>query len=627
MLNTSLLINLLGFSIGIALYGLLFVMVVRHRRDSGRPTFDILLLATACLGLVWNLGEFVVFVLKDFGSGPISPALLATSYSALGFLPSVVVHSTWKNVEPGSRRLRSLTFAAYGVSSVAAALNFYSAIVIGTVPSGLALRILTMGALALLCGLLVLAFRQALEKKAVWITALLIFAVSALHLGAHSDQSSWIVELVAHQSSLPLALAILLQDYRFAFADLFLKRALSLMILALGAFALYVGVAVPLLAWHETHDRNDVQAAVTVLGLWIATALAYPKIHAFAEWFVDSIVLQRTNFARLLERIAADIEQHDHVTGILDAVCGHLKNALAAETAEWRECEGANRVLQAVSAAGRRATVSIATVESPHFEIGLSDFSGGRNLLSGEIQMLGSVAMMTARRVDSLRVTHERCEVEIREQEFSKLATEAQLSALRAQINPHFLFNSLTTIGYLIRSAPDKAFDTLMRLTRLLRSVLSSTGEFSTVADEIHLIENYLDIEKARFEERLGVTIEIPAKLGTVRIPSLMIQPLVENAIKHGISQNRAGGEVRILAAEEAVGDRRLIRLTVKDTGSGRSAGLLERPDGVGLKNIRQRLQSYYGADAELSVVAESNGGTRAEIVLPLNEAAARVAA
>ena len=116
----------------------------------------------------------------------------------------------------------------------------------------------------MLIGLLIFNFRQTLENKAVWITALLIFAVSALHLSSQAEENSWLVELVAHQSSLPLALAILLQDYRFAFADLFLKRALSLLLLASLAFGLYVFVAVPLLAWHETHDRNDVQAAVIV---------------------------------------------------------------------------------------------------------------------------------------------------------------------------------------------------------------------------------------------------------------------------------------------------------------------------------------------------------------------------
>src|SRR5213592_1423131 len=98
----------------------------------------------------------------------------------------------------------------------------------------------------------------------------------------------------------------------------------------------------------------------------------------------------------------------------------------------------------------------------------------------------------------------ERYQRDIQEQEMRKLAAEAELRALRAQLNPHFLFNALTTIGYLIQTAPEKAVETLMRLTQLLRGVLRSTGEFSTLGDEIKLIESYLEIERARFEERLS---------------------------------------------------------------------------------------------------------------------------
>ncbi len=617
MLNTALLINLLGFSVGIALYGLLLVMVVRHRRAGERAGFDFLLLVTATLGLIWNLGEFAVFILKDFGTVPVSPWLLALSYSALGFLPSVVVHSTWKSADDASYRLRLLTISAYALSSFAALLNLISVITSGEAPSRASLRILTVGALVMLVVLLVLAFRQALEKKAVWVAALLVFAVSALHLSSHNDQSSWVVELVAHQSSLPLALAILLQDYRFAFADLFLKRALSLMLLALLAFALYVWAAVPLLAWHETHDRNDVQAAVIVLGLWIATALAYPKLHDFAEWLVDSVILRRTDFEMLKLEISAAVEKEDDPKDMLDAVCRRLKAALGSESAEWRKIDDSDEILPAVRLEPRRTTVFIPTVEGPFFEIDLWNLAGGRNLLSDEIQMLEAVALLAARRIDSLRVTNERFELELREQEFSKLAAEAQLSALRARINPHFLFNALTTIGHLIQTAPEKAFDTLMGLTKLLRGVLRSTGEFSTLAEEVKLIENYLEIEKARFEERLSVRIDVPDKLGTFRIPSLVLQPLVENAIKHGISENKSGGEVSVSAKLETGEESRVLVLEVADTGSGRVPSGFERAQGVGLGSIRQRLEAHYGAAAEFKIRGDLSG-TVATILLPI---------
>src|SRR5205823_6434655 len=113
----------------------------------------------------------------------------------------------------------------------------------------------------------------------------------------------------------------------------------------------------------------------------------------------------------------------------------------------------------------------------------------------------------------AIRVTNERHQQEIREREMGRLATEAELRALRAQINPHFLFNALTTIGHLIQTAPPRALQTLLRLTTLLRAVLRSEGECTSLGRELEVIESYLDIERARFDERLRVTIEVPADL------------------------------------------------------------------------------------------------------------------
>jgi anti-sigma regulatory factor (Ser/Thr protein kinase) len=619
--NPASLVNLLGFTVGVTLYALLFVMTLRHRRTKAKFSFDFLLFTTSVLGFLWNMGELFVFVWKDFSQTEISPVLLAVSYSALGFLPSVVVHSAWKN--SGNRNVRWLMFFAYGLSLFASFLHFQSWILAGIAPSDLALRILTFGSLGLLVALLIFAFRQTLEKKAVWITALLIFAVSALHLSSQTEENSWLVELVAHQSSLPLALAILLQDYRFAFADLFLKRALSLLLLASLAFGLYVYVAVPLLAWHETHDRNDVQAAVIVLALWMATALTYPQLHKFAVWFVDKIILRRANYEKLQTEIAQTIEKTSDTKKILDEICEKLKVALTAELSNWTEISQSETTLPMVNFSAHNAEIFVPTVETPFYEIRLRDFAGGRNLLSDEIQMLEAVALLAARRIDNLRVSNERHAQEIRAREFSRLATEAQLRALRAQINPHFLFNALTTIGYLIQTAPDKAFSTLMKLTQLLRGILRSGGEFSTLGEEIKLIENYLEIEKTRFEERLNVKIDVSRDLRKIQIPSLILQPLVENAIKHGISKAKSGGEVRISAKLENENDSVFLHLSVFDSGAGVSEKeLLEtRESGLGLNNIEQRLRSYYGKTSSLKIESEKGKGTTAKMKFPISEA------
>ncbi|MGI8469643.1 MAG: sensor histidine kinase [Pyrinomonadaceae bacterium] len=614
-LNSALLVNLLGFTVGVSLYGLLLVMVVRHRRTKEKFPLDFLLLTTAVLGLLWNFGELFSLVWRDFTRGEISPFLSAVAYSALGFLPSVVVHSAWKNSENPSGKI--LTIAAYGLSAFAAALHFQSAFFLNVAPSNLALKILTFGSLALLAGLLVFNFKQTRDRKAVWISALLIFAVSALHLSAGAEEKSWLVELVAHQSSLPLALAILIQDYRFAFADLFLKRALSLILLALTAFGLYVFVAEPLLRYHGTRSPQDAQAIALILTLWIATALIYSTLHKFAVWLVDKIILRRANYETLRLHLAQAIEKQNSAETVLTEFCEQIKPALTAKSTGWTKVFQSETNLPQVVQTANEAEIFIPVTESPFYKITLKNFTGGRNLLSDEIEILEAVALLAARKIDALRVTGERHSQELREREFSRLAAEARLVALRAQINPHFLFNALTTIGYLIQSAPDKAFETLMQLTSLLRGILRSTGEFSTLDDELKIIESYLEIERARFEERLSVKIDVPPELRRLRIPSLVLQPLVENAVKHGISNSKRGGEVRISAQI----DGRNLTLEVSDTGAGAGAEKLSvnRKKGVGLNNIEQRLKSHFGASARFEIESENGTGTKSRIVLPID--------
>lgn len=615
VLNPAVLINLLGFTVGVALYALLLVMVVTYRRKNS--TIDWLLLTTAGLGLLWNTGELFALFYQDFFQTSVSPILSAVSFSALGFLPSVVVHSA----EKSENKFGILTVTAYALSLFAAVIHFQSAFFYNFAPSDFALKILSFGSIALLAGLLTINFKQTLERKTIWISALLIFAVSAFHLsGKTTEENSWLVELVVHQSSLPLAIAILLQDYRFAFADLFLKRAVSLILLALLAFGLYIFVASPLLRYHETHDRNDAQAIGLILTLWMATALIYPLLHKFAVWLVDKIILNRADYEKLQEDLIKEIEKLKTDDGILKLITGRLAEVLTARSADFEiENSSENASFTFVNFSPSSAEIFIPTVESPFYKIKLKDFSGGRRLLSEETALLEAVSLLTARRIDAVRVTDERIRQEKREQEFSKLATEAQLSALRAQINPHFLFNSLTTIGYLINSAPEKAFQTLMKLTKLLRESLRQNNEFSTLGEEIELIENYLEIEKARFEERLEVIIDVSKDLKNLRVPALILQPLVENAVKHGISKNKNGGEIKISANLETKQTEVFLNLSVYDSGAGKNTSLELNSNGVGLRNIRERLENYYGVKASLFVKTSDENGTTAEIVLPVN--------
>jgi len=663
--NIAALVNLLGFITGAILYAMLLVMVVRSADPSAsgqRSTFSTerLLLATALLGLLWNLGALAIYGARDWNVGKLSPWFDSFVFTALGFLPAVVVHSVLRaeTMLAQWRGAQMITALAYILSAAASILHFYSAATTGETPSPIALRSLTIGFSGLTVALLIYARRSSVWKRALWVVALAVFAVSALHLSSHtSGDAPWFIELIGHHSSLPLVLAMLYQDYRFALADIFLKRALAFMSLVALAFGLYVLVAAPLLKTRDAKGDLSASAIGALVGLWLGTALIYPYLRRGIVWFVDAVVLRRADYQNLLDELARVLPSYEETHEILDTVCSRLAPALTAKEVRWQQSDLANPVSanhsiadsefffptqlvriaredEEIKVESRRrtgrlrfpaASVLIPTHEPPRYFLIIGELSAGRQLLSDDVTMLESVAMMLARRIDAVRVTHERCERNLREQEIGKLATEAELRALRAQLNPHFLFNALTTIGYLIQTAPDRAIETLMKLTGLLRAVLRTpTGELITLGEEMDLIESYLAIEHARFEERLRVVIDVPPELRSLRIPQLVIQPLVENAIKHGITPIKSGGDVIVSARLENIflnSEEPRLCISVRDTGAGVSepAFKLGRQRGVGLANIERRLECFYGETARMDFHSQPGEGTTVEIHLPIN--------
>jgi LytS/YehU family sensor histidine kinase len=171
----------------------------------------------------------------------------------------------------------------------------------------------------------------------------------------------------------------------------------------------------------------------------------------------------------------------------------------------------------------------------------------------------------------------------------------ASLQALRMQLNPHFLFNTLHAITTLIRKDPDKAESMIARLSDLLRTTLDHVGAPEVMLrDELAFLERYLEIEKIRFGERLTIENDISSETLSAYVPNLILQPIVENAVRHGIASVSRGGRIVIRSSRK---DERLV-LNVTDNGAGGPA----QQEGVGLSNTRKRLQQLYGANADLHI-------------------------
>jgi hypothetical protein len=596
------LLHLVGFLTGVVLYAMLLVMVSRPRT---RP--EGFALSTGVLGLIWNLGELAVYSIRAAGLAW-SPSLLhAFSFTALGLLASVVVHSVARQPETSEPRRHRLGTAiaviVYACAAVAGVMHFVAAATTGTPPSSTGLIVVTVGLVAVIPLLIALTRQQLNSGRALWMAALAVVAVSALHLGSfHGTQNSWPVELVGHHASIVLAFAILYQDYRFALADLFLKHALTLLVLV----ALVFGGFSIVEPWLTSVDgRPQPSAVATLLAMWTATALAFPVCRSAVARFVDRVVLTRADYAALASQLGEALQRSESVETVLDRACAAVAPALTASTVTWEERPlGATRDVKSFQ-------VPIWTGEAPHYVLLIGQLAGGRRLLSDDLAMLERIAVMVARRIDALRLTDERYERMLQEREMRTLATEAELRALRAQINPHFLFNALTTIGYLIQQTPSRALKTLLDLTTLLRSVLRSEGEFTTLGRERELVECYLKIERERFEERLTFALDIPDDLAHIPVPSLIVQPLVENAVKHGVAGTRDGGTITVTASLDTS-----LHIVVRNTGAPLGTRAAAGP-GVGLENVRRRLHHYYGPDASLEVGRDLAGATVAELKLP----------
>lgn len=202
--------------------------------------------------------------------------------------------------------------------------------------------------------------------------------------------------------------------------------------------------------------------------------------------------------------------------------------------------------------------------------------------------------------------------------QLSEQLAKAQLSALRQQIEPHFLFNTLNTIAGLVREGRgENAVDMIAGLSELLRRTLqSSDRQEVALGEELEIAEKYLEIEKARFAERLQVTVEVAEELRGARVPSLILQPVVENAVKHGVAKRVQGGTIGISAARE----NGALELCVKNDGPGFAEGWEKERRGIGLENVRERLRSLYGEGGALKVEERAEGAV-VRIVVPYKEA------
>lgn len=206
-----------------------------------------------------------------------------------------------------------------------------------------------------------------------------------------------------------------------------------------------------------------------------------------------------------------------------------------------------------------------------------------------------------------------RGEAKIEEQR--RLLLQARLQALSSQINPHFLFNTLNSVSSLIRLDPEQARTMVTRLARIMRKRLQSPDHFTPLREEMGFIDDYLSIERVRFGEKLRVVKRIDPEAEDVAVPSMLLQPLVENCLKHGISSKVEGGTITLSARR--LGTRLVVEVEDDGVGMPDAELALVFTKGIGMSNVRERLEVMYGRDFRMEIDSAEGRGTRIEIEVP----------
>ena len=256
------------------------------------------------------------------------------------------------------------------------------------------------------------------------------------------------------------------------------------------------------------------------------------------------------------------------------------------------------------------------------FEPGKPPFSDQfRQYVSKHLAMDVLVYVLLATLAQASTLHRERLRREIDASRLQAELAQSRLQVLRMQLHPHFLFNTLHAASTLVRDDPEAAEDMLLRLSDLLRAYLDDPRQEAALADELEMIELYLGIQRARFKDRLTTHVDATSEAMSSAVPNLILQPVIENAIQHGIGKHAGPDRVELDCYRD---DQRLI-LDVRNFSSTLEAGLPDR--GIGLSNCRLRLQALYGDAAGIELAAMSEGGARCRLWLPFRPISASNAA
>jgi two-component system LytT family sensor kinase len=617
------LVNTIGHSAGAIIFGIFLVLLLRDRAPTGLRSRRGSLSA-AVLAFLWNIGSLAVLT-HTLGSR--TDLLVAFSFSVLSLLPAVLFDLSLDG------QLRPIVGAGYLLSFLAVAMHLWQIADPSRDYQSKALLLITVGFASLTCAALIgLAVRSDREKRkktsrmfAAMCSALL--AISFVHFGPAHSPLPWSRELAVHHAGIPLALFVLLQDDRFVLLDAFIRFLANAFLAAAFTFAA-IRVASRIAFADNNVTLSPSRAVLLAVGLFFLL-LVFAFLRTRVESWLTSVVFRRPALDGAIQGLRTGPAVSRESEYLLWAA-GEIGKFMTADEVrlvprhEFYATAGIDDTLDSIpvnDVPGLRrssglewaqALVPLRLSSGDVQYLVLGRRKGGRRYLSEDLKALNRLAATVVEQIDRFRTS-----------EMQRLVSQAELRALQSQINPHFLFNALNTLyGILPKEAP-VARSTVMNLAKMFRYFLQTEKTLIPLSTETEIVKAYLEIESLRLGPRLRAEIQIDDAALPALIPILSVQPLVENAIKHGIALNPNPGWLRLRARTEA----EFVRISVQDSGSGLpGAGeTVGHPgEGVGLPNVEKRLKLCYGPDCDLSIDS-SPSGTTVQFRVPVAKSAKAV--
>jgi two-component system LytT family sensor kinase len=612
-----LLINTVGHAAGTLIFGIFLYLFLRDGKGArlGRSTLPAM---AAALAMLWNLGSLIVLACAANGSAETDTAA-AFSFIVLSLLPAVLFNIALQG------RLATLARAGYIVSGSAVAVHVAEVFAPYARLHELGLLLVSVGFGALTAIAVIMLSREGdsatarARPRILGAMSLFLLATSFLHFGG-THAHAWSEEIALHHAGIPIALFVLLQDYRFLLLDAFV-RFLANTILAVAMTVGAIGLNEHL-HFVDRASANGFAQGLLIVGACVGL-IVFSQLRLLVQHWLTQVVFRRPALDREIQRMLAAPGRFTTERETLDQSAKAIAEFAAAERYQLRRVEslatdtGELLLPQPVTSIGQWGLTSeerwVEAIVPFRFSRGdaalllLGRRAGGRRYLSEDLQNLTQLSFVIAGQIERYRSG-----------EMQRLASEAEMRALQAQINPHFLFNSLNALYGTIPRHVEGARRTVLNLAEIFRYFLQTDKALIPISEEIRIVKAYLEIEKLRLGDRLETEMMIDEEAAPMQIPALCIQPLVENAVKHGVARKAGPGKVRVAIRIR----EQTIDVSVSDTGDGFNPdgeSQSQSGSGVGFQNVRQRLRLCYGDRSSLRVDS-GPAGTTVSFGIPVSE-------